>query len=469
MRYFVLISAFGLLGFFLFGTNASYSQTDLNEMSYLQFLDSCSRYNPSLWDSMSIEERLLSNLCDFVGKDFGEKQWNWLNGAKLDWESFAKNASENYAYKIPEFTDGGIKETLRVDSFISGRDSFPPTMVAMISFDYEKLSQVIHYDEKFTICIDGNLVPQESFIECSDEYVNYNFTKEEPLMIPKFAKSIPLPEHTRQQMLDWCQNSPKWAKIDKQFWDVVPTRILSTISEFESLNGQINSVEIHSHTSEYTCPPNVWMSGTFISENGDKHKFSLYHNRDFFRYNIDEIQCKNGLVLVTKSTDGSPTCVKPETKQKLIERGWAKSLGSVVSQKSSENILIPDNAVLQVKADAPCAWMTLQELPHSELLKQHDRTGRNALMLKIDDEDITKVPHLKEMLAAMHSESGFEPYEYDENTWEKSITSTESEQQQIWDWLKETSDSQFGQTTDSSFTTYFTYRDNYYHIIWALC
>lgn len=184
---------------------------------------------------------------------------------------------------------------------------------------------------------------------------------------------------------------------------------------------------------------------------------------------IGEIQCEEGLELTLKASDGSPICVKPETKQKLIERGWAKSLGSVVSQKSSENILIPDNAVLQVKADAPCAWMTLQELPHSELLKQHDRTGRNALMLKIDDEDITKVPHLKEMLAAMHSESGFEPYEYDENTWEKSITSTESEQQQIWDWLKETSDSQFGQTTDSSFTTYFTYRDNYYHIIWALC
>jgi len=37
---------------------------------------------------------------------------------------------------------------------------------------------------------------------------------------------------------------------------------------------------------------------------------------------IDEIQCRESLVLVTKHDD-SPACVKPETKQKLIERGWA--------------------------------------------------------------------------------------------------------------------------------------------------
>jgi len=36
---------------------------------------------------------------------------------------------------------------------------------------------------------------------------------------------------------------------------------------------------------------------------------------------IDEIKCKESLTLVTKH-DGSPACVTPETKIKLIERGW---------------------------------------------------------------------------------------------------------------------------------------------------
>jgi hypothetical protein len=34
-----------------------------------------------------------------------------------------------------------------------------------------------------------------------------------------------------------------------------------------------------------------------------------------------EISCKPQLVLITKY-DGSPACVKPETQEKLIERGW---------------------------------------------------------------------------------------------------------------------------------------------------
>lgn len=38
----------------------------------------------------------------------------------------------------------------------------------------------------------------------------------------------------------------------------------------------------------------------------------------------NEIQCKESLIFITKY-DGSPACVTPETKQKLIERGWAKS------------------------------------------------------------------------------------------------------------------------------------------------
>ncbi|AFS82605.1 cupredoxin domain-containing protein [Candidatus Nitrosopumilus sediminis] len=39
---------------------------------------------------------------------------------------------------------------------------------------------------------------------------------------------------------------------------------------------------------------------------------------------FDEIQCRETLVLVQKN-DGSPACVTPETKIKLVERGWIKN------------------------------------------------------------------------------------------------------------------------------------------------
>lgn len=35
------------------------------------------------------------------------------------------------------------------------------------------------------------------------------------------------------------------------------------------------------------------------------------------------IDCKHTLVLIKKNSDGSPACVKPETKARLFERGWA--------------------------------------------------------------------------------------------------------------------------------------------------
>lgn len=38
----------------------------------------------------------------------------------------------------------------------------------------------------------------------------------------------------------------------------------------------------------------------------------------------ENVQCKQGFVLILKNEDGSPACIKPEYVEKLIERGWAK-------------------------------------------------------------------------------------------------------------------------------------------------
>ncbi|MGI0057724.1 MAG: hypothetical protein ACREAK_10195 [Nitrosarchaeum sp.] len=38
---------------------------------------------------------------------------------------------------------------------------------------------------------------------------------------------------------------------------------------------------------------------------------------------FDLIECKSVLVLIIKNSDGSPACVKPETKAQLINRDWA--------------------------------------------------------------------------------------------------------------------------------------------------
>jgi hypothetical protein len=36
------------------------------------------------------------------------------------------------------------------------------------------------------------------------------------------------------------------------------------------------------------------------------------------------VECKSTLILIIKNNDGSPACVKPDTKSILFERGWAR-------------------------------------------------------------------------------------------------------------------------------------------------
>lgn len=46
------------------------------------------------------------------------------------------------------------------------------------------------------------------------------------------------------------------------------------------------------------------------------------------------VQCRSDLQLIVKSEDGSPACVKPDTANILIERGWAESITGGMSQTS---------------------------------------------------------------------------------------------------------------------------------------
>lgn len=50
---------------------------------------------------------------------------------------------------------------------------------------------------------------------------------------------------------------------------------------------------------------------------------------------LDHIVCKSDFQLIIKTEDQSPACVKPQTALKLMERGWAMTTLSSVSQNKS--------------------------------------------------------------------------------------------------------------------------------------
>ena len=113
--------------------------------------------------------------------------------------------------------------------------------------------------------------------------------------------------------------------------------------------------------------------------------------------------------------------------------------------------------------------MKLDRIPHDELIKKHDRFGAASKTLHVGDDQLKQVPHLQELINAMNSASGFNSSQYEKNTIEKQIASSEAEQQKIWRWLEETYNSEYGKEPDRSFTSYFEYDKNTYQIIWSLC
>lgn len=78
----------------------------------------------------------------------------------------------------------------------------------------------------------------------------------------------------------------------------------------------------------------------------------------------NDIQCKQDLELIFKAENGSPACVKPNTAQKLNERGWAHntlshSAHTIISMQTmnvtnsnlSVNYTITNAKILDIKAD----------------------------------------------------------------------------------------------------------------------
>lgn len=101
----------------------------------------------------------------------------------------------------------------------------------------------------------------------------------------------------------------------------------------------------------------IGIVGTFFIENNSTAKI---HNgygawsplQQYGKgFDAQDIVCKNGFVLIIKAEYNSPACVKPQTKAKLVERGWALS---------SLNDLSTDKGVFQSVIKMPVDDVGLQ-------------------------------------------------------------------------------------------------------------
>ena len=100
---------------------------------------------------------------------------------------------------------------------------------------------------------------------------------------------------------------------------------------FEGYHVKLISIEPYP-LSSIPIKPTEYV-GTFLVSNVNKAQIESPLKQFKTGIPIKDIQCRNDLVLVIKLGNSSPVCVKPETSDKLLERGWADLVENSISIK----------------------------------------------------------------------------------------------------------------------------------------
>ena len=124
---------------------------------------------------------------------------------------------------------------------------------------------------------------------------------------------------------------------------------------------------------------------------------------------IDEIQCKDSLILVIKYND-TPACVSSVTKQTLIDRDWAKiqNLNEIKENPKSikHNIIrIEDDGLIALYPENMCAAIDLDRITELDLQRyQNDKNEfDDDKILDITSSDLQQIPNIQELIYAVHS------------------------------------------------------------------
>jgi hypothetical protein len=176
-----------------------------------------------------------------------------------------------------------------------------------------------------------------------------------------------------------------------------------------------------------SCPPVISFEGSFPANDGKRYDFAIWHDSaKIYDYEIkdmifptplkqiksgislNEIQCKESLVLVTKH-DGSPACVKPVTKQHLIDRGWAEpySFDEIQSNPDlmRQNIIRIEDGRISLYPENTCASISLELLAEKEIQRyKNDERGLNEdNTLQITSGDFNEIPIIEELIYTVNT------------------------------------------------------------------
>lgn len=208
------------------------------------------------------------------------------------------------------------------------------------------------------------------FAQPSSSHVmgKFSFSPEtENLMMRSCGKINDLGDVDPQVIQFVKQNNPNVVvsndNAQELFWNTLYTKFVSQIPEFKSLGGKNDTITIQmGGTIATSCPPIQGGNATFqVNGNQLTYRLGFYSDAQAFYYKSitfihtsqnqtllenpvypmgpdfglqsplkqlkagiasEHIQCKIGLAPIIKSEDRTVACVKPQTAQNLMERGW---------------------------------------------------------------------------------------------------------------------------------------------------
>jgi len=215
---------------------------------------------------------------------FSLKGPEWMKEKKAEMNKAIDNGN------LDEWIDQGDSKTgypnYNVYLYYLLNDETPPTRYYRNSFYEEKEMDVKIFAEKKILKINDQIV--FGFINNNDEdiyLVGYDFfSRERSFKVDSPQWHF---DQTTTGFLDWVGFEPKETKI----------------------------VDIG--RNKQTLPGEYWLKMYF----GFKSPFYFPTNQFILKLELD---CKEGFEFIQK-INGDSACVKPDSVQKLIERGWAKS------------------------------------------------------------------------------------------------------------------------------------------------
>lgn len=296
-----------------------------------------------LWLPQTPEEVLEKSQVVFVGTitsvnvlDFEESSTSYMEENGIE-----KPVTENYILSLEEYSVS-VEEFLKnpqkspVLTVRQPTTSIPGKIIPQSGFELG--DRVLFYIEEF----DGtNTYSKESFLipeQCYPSLVIH-----EPRMIGGDLKMM---QNGIEKQDNFSANSPIQF-VSKMDMGTLSGASLSYDAYISKQVGKIYKERVFNQTITADAKPCEWLSVAtweFTPDAGNyllngriyKSESNLPIGNKFFSVlpepplkqinsgiSIDEIQCKENLVLIQKYDD-SPACVKPKTIEKLIERGWAK-------------------------------------------------------------------------------------------------------------------------------------------------